>query len=89
MWGLGNIAGDKIEFRDYLIEKGITDKLNQLLAPVASEQTAFVRNTSWALTNLCRQRPVPSLDKILCCVGTLCEVLRGNSGNPDVVMDVI
>ena len=54
VWGFGNIAGDKVEFRNSLIEEGIVDKINRILAPRAMERSQFVRNASWALTNLCR-----------------------------------
>jgi importin subunit alpha-1 len=56
IWGIGNIAGDSPLTRDSVIRSGALERISIVLDQ-AVPGTSFMRNASWALSNLCRGRP--------------------------------
>lgn len=56
IWGLGNIAGDGTNGRSSVINAGAVTAISDILDH-AQPGTSFMRNVSWALTNLCRGKP--------------------------------
>jgi hypothetical protein len=56
IWGIGNIAGDSPLTRDCVIHSGALERISMVLDQ-AVPGTSFMRNASWALSNLCRGRP--------------------------------
>eukprot|EP01132_Coremiostelium_polycephalum_P008442 gene8442-10369_t len=57
IWGLGNIAGEGISFRDYTLEAGVLDPLLHVMK--WSEEKDLLKNSSWTLSNLFRGKPRP------------------------------
>ncbi|KAI7871639.1 armadillo-type protein [Spinellus fusiger] len=52
LWALGNIAGDNAQCRDYCLEQGVLPPL--LAVFEKNTKLSLIRNTVWALSNLCR-----------------------------------
>lgn len=59
IWGIGNIAGDSPYTRDRVISSGAVEIISKVLQK-AKPDTSFARNSSWALSNLCRGKPSPN-----------------------------
>lgn len=76
IWGIGNIAGDSPMTRDSVLNSGALEKIASVLE-VAQPGTSFMRNASWAVSNMCRGRPQPSYNlvrgAIPCLIKVLCE----------------
>mmetsp|Transcript_4067 Transcript_4067/g.13063 ORF Transcript_4067/g.13063 Transcript_4067/m.13063 type:complete len:454 (+) Transcript_4067:1-1362(+) len=73
VWLLGNIAGDSVDARDMLLGAGM---MEPLLAQLSSHpRTTLLRNATWALSNLCRGKPQPSLDYVGPALGPLAALV--------------
>lgn len=63
VWALGNIIGDGPSLRDYCIQLGVVKPLLALIEPQMN--ISFLRNVSWVIVNLCRNKePPPPMDTI-------------------------
>lgn len=86
IWGIGNIAGDSPNTRDCVLNSGALQKI-ALILNEAQPGTSFLRNASWALSNLCRGRPQPVYELVQGAVPTLIKVIVEND-NPDIITDI-
>ena len=84
MWALGNIAGDSPNFRDLILaHKG----LKPLIAILSTtEDPQMIKNGTWAISNLCRGRPLPEIKFVEEAIPILCQVLKRET-DPDVLTD--
>ena len=63
IWGLGNIAGDDIRYRNLILSQRQT--LEQLVLLLRhTEKLSVIRNITWCIGNFCRGKPGCDLDRI-------------------------
>lgn len=67
VWALGNIIGDGSALRDYVIQLGVVPPLLSFIKP--DMPISFLRNVTWVLVNLCRNKdpapPPETIDQVL------------------------
>lgn len=86
IWGIGNISGDCPSTRDSVLRSGALDRIADVLDK-AEPGTSFMRNASWALSNLCRGRPQPQYQLVRRAIPTLIKVLVEND-KEDIITDI-
>jgi len=86
IWGIGNIAGDSSITRDSVINSGALDRI-AIVLDNALPGTSFMRNASWALSNLCRGRPQPQYHLVQRAIPSLIKVLVEND-KEDIITDI-
>ncbi|KAF8822427.1 putative importin alpha [Cardiosporidium cionae] len=85
MWGLGNFAGDHAEFRDRIL--AIDGALEALTEAIERSSKVSTRRTGvWAISNLCRGHPRPSIHSVLGCVDLLIKFIK-HYDTPDILSD--
>lgn len=85
-WCLGNIAGDKQEFRDFLLHSGIIEPLLLNMAQPAS--VSLLNNVTWTVSNLCRGKPSPDLAYVEPLIAPLHQLLLQQTPT-DVMVDAV
>ena len=86
IWGIGNIAGDSPTTRDSVLASGALERI-ALVLDQAPSGTSFMRNASWALSNLCRGRPQPNYKLVRRAIPSLIKVLIEND-KEDIITDI-
>lgn len=84
LWCLGNIAGDRTEYRDMILRTPGA-LANLLLNITHPENTSMLRNATWALSNLTRGKPQPDLDLVRDAIPVAAQLL--NNSDTEVLTD--
>eukprot|EP01016_Furgasonia_blochmanni_P014651 TRINITY_DN1773_c0_g4_i3.p1 TRINITY_DN1773_c0_g4~~TRINITY_DN1773_c0_g4_i3.p1 ORF type:complete len:437 (-),score=65.14 TRINITY_DN1773_c0_g4_i3:182-1492(-) len=63
LWGLGNVTGDDLAMRDYLLRLNIVGDLMELIANYTFP-TSTLRNVAWIFSNVTRGRPYPPYHQV-------------------------
>ncbi|KRX01871.1 Armadillo-type fold [Pseudocohnilembus persalinus] len=73
IWAIGNISGDCAVYRDMILRSG---GLQPLIAIIQNATTkAAIKHGTWALSNLCRGRPLPKFQLVKDALPILAQVL--------------
>lgn len=81
IWALGNISGESPAYRDVTLNH---DVLLPLLTTLNDElehgcpNGDLAKNTTWAISNLCRGKPAPAWDQVAPALPTLVRLLHGS-----------
>lgn len=78
IWALGNISGDSAINRNIALKHGVL----QPLLKIVDEPDAnlnIIKQGTWAISNLCRGRPIPKADYVKAAIPTLFNVLSSQS----------
>jgi len=73
VWALGNIAGDSPAFRDMVLDAGVLPLMLEILNN--SSNISILRQAVWAISNLLRGKPPPSLEQVAPACGPLVRIL--------------
>lgn len=84
IWALGNLAGDSTKCRDACLNSGAMTAVLEVLSRPDLPLRA-VRNGVWAVSNLCRGRPFPALEKVAMAAPVMSQFLTHHDNN--VVVD--
>jgi len=74
VWALGNIAGDSVKCRDYVLSCGALQPLIEQINRTKSSPS-MLKNATWTLSNFCRGKPGPPLDRITPALEALAQLL--------------
>lgn len=81
---MGNIAGDSPTFRDLILAHQGLQPLIEIIS--TTEDPQMIKNGIWAISNLCRGRPLPDIKLVEAAIPILCQVLKRET-DPDVLTD--
>lgn len=79
IWAIGNISGESPQYRDATLQH---DVMRPLLETLVSEMQGnfpngdLAKNTTWAISNLCRGKPSPSWDQIGVALPVLAQLIH-------------
>jgi len=84
IWALGNISGDSATYRDMVLKCGGLEPLIKIIAETKNKTT--IKHGTWALSNLCRGRPLPAFNYVYKAVAPLCRVIM-EENDPEILTD--
>jgi len=84
IWALGNISGDSATYRDMVLKCGGLEPLIKIIQDAKAKTT--VKHGTWALSNLCRGRPLPSFSLVYKAITPLARVIQEET-DPEILTD--
>ena len=84
------MAGDNTRIRDSVLKAGAVKPISNILMQVQEGQqsTAFIRNASWTLSNLCRGKPNPPFEIIKEALPALGRILLQHD-QEEIITDIL
>ena len=84
------MAGDNTRIRDSVLQAGAVKPISNILMQVQEGQqsTAFIRNASWTLSNLCRGKPNPPFEIIKEALPALGRILLQHD-QEEIITDIL
>ncbi|KPA83122.1 putative importin alpha [Leptomonas pyrrhocoris] len=83
-WAIGNLSGEGAGCRDEALNHGAMVALLNVLS-VRDQPIHVLRNATWAVSNLCRCKPLPPLEKVQIALPTLVDLL--NNEDDQLIVD--
>ncbi|CAG9578308.1 putative importin alpha [Leishmania major strain Friedlin] len=83
-WAIGNLSGEGAACRDEALSHGAMVALLNVLS-VKEQPIHVLRNATWAVSNLCRCKPLPPLERVAIALPTLVDLL--NSSDDQLIVD--
>jgi len=74
LWALGNFAGDGPHLRDLVLKHGGLAAICKLVSTTTNR--SCIKNGIWAISNLCRGKPLPSKSLTACAIPVLVRFLE-------------
>jgi len=71
VWAIANIASDNVRNRDLLLKEGALENLLDFIDRNRDEKI-YVADSCWALSNLCRNRPLPPYRRVEKAIALFC-----------------
>ena len=84
IWCLGNIAGDCVECRDSIYNKGKFDTILKY-----TQVSTCKENAAWLLTNLCKGKPSPPAEYLKKACATVLSLLSNDSKTLSYILETI
>ncbi|KAG5498625.1 hypothetical protein JKF63_02911 [Porcisia hertigi] len=83
-WAIGNLSGEGAACRDEALNHGAMVALLNVLS-VKEQPIHVLRNVTWAVSNLCRCKPLPPLERVAIALPMLVDLL--NSADDQLIVD--
>ena len=84
-WCLGNVAGDGPNSRDLILQY---NSMELLLKNISQPATlSLLRNATWTLSNFCRNKPQPDLEKVRPALPALAMLISSQVDDEDTRID--
>lgn len=84
-WCLGNVAGDGPQFRDLVLKYNAMELLLKNISQPAT--LPLLRNCTWTLSNFCRGKPQPELEKVRTALPALAYLISSQVEDEDTRID--
>jgi len=89
MWALANIATDNVDFRDAVRKEGAIDPLIKIMEEALSTRDLqSIREGNWALSSLCRKKPLPPYEEIKAALPIFVKVIMSEEA-ADTLKDAL
>eukprot|EP00917_Polyrhabdina_sp_WS-2016_P032734 GHVP01069774.1.p1 GENE.GHVP01069774.1~~GHVP01069774.1.p1 ORF type:complete len:317 (-),score=46.83 GHVP01069774.1:855-1805(-) len=95
LWGIGNVAGDRLEYRDLLLDSDVCVSLivsifqDLLLGKNFPNDTNVLRTAVFCVSNLCRGKPRPKFDRTSPFLPFLAQILDLETADEALLADVL
>ncbi len=85
IWALGNISGDSAVNRNIALKHGALQPLLKIVNE-PNGNANIIKQGTWAISNLCRGRPIPRAEYVRAAIPTLFSILESQT-DPETLTD--